>query len=48
MKNNDRNDIIHEFLTITSMKDQGNTMINTENMKVDVHALMLIKNRLHH
>ena len=48
MKNNDRNDIIHEFLTITFMKNQGNTMINTENMKVDVHGLMLIQNRLHH
>ena len=48
MKNNDRNDIIHEFLTMTFMKYQENTMINTENMKVDVRALMLIKNRLHH
>ena len=33
---------------ITFMENQGNTMINTEKMKVDEHALVLIKNRLHH
>jgi len=30
------------------MKNDGNTLINSENVKVDEHALMLIKNRLHH
>jgi len=33
---------------ITFMENQGNTLINTEKMKVDEHALVLIKNRLHH
>ena len=28
------------------MENQENTLINTENMKVDEHALVLIKNRL--
>ena len=31
----------------TFMENQGNTLINTEKMKVDEHALMLIKNSLH-
>ena len=35
-------------VTITFIENQGNTLINTEKMKVDEHALMLIKNRLHH
>jgi len=35
-------------VTIIFMKNKGNTMINTEKMKVDEHALVLIKNRLHH
>ena len=30
------------------MENQGNTLINTEKMKVDEHSLVLIKNRLHH
>jgi len=30
------------------MENQGNTLINTKKMKVDEHALVLIKNRLHH
>jgi len=33
---------------ITFMENQGNILINTEKMKVDEHALVLIKNRLHH
>ena len=33
---------------ITLMENQENTLINTEKMKVDEHALVLIKNRLHH
>ena len=33
---------------ITFMEKQGNILINTEKMKVDEHALVLIKNRLHH
>jgi len=32
----------------TFMESQGNTLINTEKMRVDEHALVLIKNRLHH
>jgi len=35
-------------VTITFMENQESTLINTEKMKVDEHALMLIKNRLHH
>ena len=35
-------------VTITLMENQGNTLINTEKMKVDEHALVLIKNRSHH
>jgi len=35
-------------VAITFMENQGNTLINTEKMKVDEHALVLIKNRLHH
>ena len=35
-------------VTITFMENQENTLINTEKMKVDEHALLLIKNRLHH
>jgi len=35
-------------VTITFMENQGNTLINTEKMKVDEHALVLIKNRFHH
>jgi len=30
------------------MKNQENTLINTEKMKFDEHALVLIKNRLPH
>jgi len=33
---------------ITFMENQGNILINTEKMRVDEHALVLIKNRLHH
>jgi len=35
-------------VTITFMENQENTLINTQKMKVDKHALVLIKNRLHH
>jgi len=35
-------------VTRTFMDNQGNTLINTEKMKVDEHALVLIKNKLHH
>ena len=35
-------------VTITFMENQENTLINTEKMKVDEHALVLIKNKLHH
>jgi len=35
-------------VTITLMENQGNTLINTDNMKVDEQALVLIINRLHH
>ena len=35
-------------VTITFIENQGNTLINTVKMKVDEHALVLIKNRLHH
>jgi len=33
---------------LTSMENQGISLINTENMKVNDHTLVLIKNRLHH
>jgi len=35
-------------VTSTFIENQGNTLINTEKMKVDEHALVLIKNRLCH
>jgi len=35
-------------VTITFMENQENILINTERMEVDEHALMLIKNKLHH
>ena len=35
-------------VTITLIENDGNKMINTENVKVDEHALVLIKNKLHH
>jgi len=35
-------------VTITFMEYQENTLINIEKMKVDEHALVLIKYRLHH
>jgi len=35
-------------VTRTFMENQGNTLINTEKMRVDEHALVLIKNILHH
>jgi len=35
-------------VTITFRENQQNTLINTEKMTVDEHALVLIKNRLHH
>jgi len=35
-------------VTITFMENQENTLINTEMMNVDDHALVLIKNKLHH
>ena len=35
-------------VTITFMENQGNTLINTEKMRVDEHALVLIKNKFHH
>ncbi len=31
-------------VTLTFMENQGNTLINTEKMKFDDHALVLIKN----
>ena len=37
----------HE-VTITFMENQEKELINTEKMKVDEHALVLIKNRLYH
>jgi len=38
----------NHHVTRTFMENQGNTLINTEQMKVDEHALVLTKNRLHH
>ena len=35
-------------VTITLMEKEENTLINTEKMKVDEHALVRIQNRLHH
>ena len=35
-------------VTRTFIENQGNTLFNTEKMKVDEHSLVLIKNRLHH
>jgi len=35
-------------VTINFMENDGNTLINTENVKVDEYALVLIKIRLHH
>ena len=35
-------------VTITFMENQENTLINTEKMRIDEHALVLIGNRLHH
>jgi len=35
-------------VTTTFIENQNNTLINTEKVKVDEHALVLIKNRLHH
>ena len=35
-------------ITRAFMENQGNILINTEKMRVDEHALVLIKNRLHH
>ena len=34
-------------VTITFMENEENTLINTEKMRVDEHALVLIKNRFH-
>ncbi len=38
----------HVFLCSDVTSNQGNTLIITEKMKVDEHALILIKNRSHH
>ena len=35
-------------VTRTFMENEENTLINTEMMKFDEHALVLILNRLHH
>ena len=35
-------------VTIIFMENLENTLINTEQMKVDEHALVLNKNKLHH
>ena len=35
-------------VTLTFMENEGNSLLNTENMKVDEHTLVLIKNRLLH
>ena len=39
---------INHQVTITFMENHENTLVNTEKIKVDEHALVLIKNRLHH
>jgi len=38
----------NHYVTITFMENKENTLINTDKMKVDEHALVLIKNRLYH
>jgi len=38
----------NHYVTITFMENLKKTLINTEKMKVDEHALVLIKNKLHH
>jgi len=38
----------NHLVTISFMENHKNTLINTEKMKVEEHALVLIKNRLHH
>ena len=38
----------NNYVTITFVENQGNILINTEKLKVDEHALVLTKNRLHH
>jgi len=35
-------------VTRTLIENQGNTLICTEKIEFDIHALLLIKNRLHH
>ncbi len=35
-------------VTLAFMENEGKSLLNTENMKVDEHILVLIKNRLHH
>ena len=35
-------------VTVTFMKNEVNTLINSEKMKFDEHALVLIKNRLYY
>ena len=35
-------------VTITFMENKGNTLIKSEKMRVDEHALVHIKNKLHH
>jgi len=35
-------------MTLTFLENQGNILINSEMMKVEEHALVLIKNELHH
>ncbi len=34
-------------VSLTFMDNQGNSLNNTEKMKVDEHTLVLIKNKLH-
>ena len=38
----------NDQVTLTFMENLGYTLNNTEKMKVDEHALVLITNRLHH
>jgi len=38
----------YDQITRTFLENKENILINTEKMKVDEHALVLIKNRLHH
>ena len=35
-------------VSLAFMENQENTLMNTEKMKVDEHALVPIKNKLHH